>query len=261
MCIAILQKLNSPQIKEQEFQKYGSDNPHGFGIMYNHNEKLVIQKTLDLKYFWELYNQIYQKYSKTSLIGIHFRFSTGGKKDIENCHPFNVNENIGMMHNGVLSSINSDENHSDTYNFNEQYCKPLGNDIFDYEGTLTLLKDLIVYSNKMIFFNNKNKYLIINEDNGRWKNDIWYSFYSSNNIYSSTNFEKNNYQPSTHNAKHSYQCKICEEFMSDIYLYTISNPFGFKTFICYNCLNENTKISDVLKILNPRIVSNRNIIS
>jgi predicted glutamine amidotransferase len=52
-------------------------------------------------------------------IAIHFRWTTHGKTDMLNCHPYDVIPGfIAMMHNGVLHTGNAaDKNKSDTWHF------------------------------------------------------------------------------------------------------------------------------------------------
>lgn len=249
MCIITFQKINTRKLSEDEINGFSNRNPDGYGIMYiDKQNKLQINKTLDSNVIVELYNQIYEKYNKSSPIVMHFRLGTGGGKRISNCHPMRVNEELGMVHNGVLVNTPSTDTKSDTYIFNKKICRPIGDNIFNKSVQL-LVSDYISPSNKIVFLHNTKQYLIFNEDEGEWKDGIWYSFktYTRSVI-------------AIPEQKSLVTCTLCYKQFSKKHVYTISNPFGFEKYICADCINEKEiKIGDVITIIKKNIIHNQNI--
>jgi len=257
----ILQKKDSPKITYKNFLNYSQRNPDGFGLMYINNEKLVIFKTMEREKLWRKYIKIYSDFNKTSVIGIHFRLGTGGKTNIENCHPFKVNDNIAMMHNGVFSMVTSTPDYSDTYIFNKDICTPLGNDILENKSTQFFLKDAIGNSNKVIFISSKGEYIIFNEDMGEWKDNIWYSFKTYESHYPiplNSRVETLSSLNSQYNSRvEVLRCEKCKRVFGIDYLYTIINPYDYKRYICFNCLDKDTKVSEITTILEKSFIGNR----
>jgi predicted glutamine amidotransferase len=113
---------------------------------------------------------------------LHYRISTSGFKGEHNLHPFLVNDKLGFVHNGVISGLGN-KDFSDTYEFNDM-LKKFKHDFLKCEMTRYLISKHIGYS-KLVFLDINDKYTIINEEDGHWKNDNWYSntSYESYNDY------------------------------------------------------------------------------
>lgn len=150
-------------------------NPHGGGYMYSENNKLCIEKG----YFNK------NAFAKDLLtleekdIVVHFRYSTAGKINLNNCHPFDIGKNVGMVHNGTISDIKiTNKEMSDTWHFAKEMKKlsdSLGDDFFMQEEISECLKKIIGKTNKLVFMNNTGKINIINDEEGTYLDGIWYS--------------------------------------------------------------------------------------
>ena len=173
MCLAIFKPANKKVLKFQMENAFDS-NDDGAGFAYPLNGKVVIEKGFfKFEDFWKA---IVPHMDKP--MAIHFRWSTHGKVDETNCHPFQVNDELAMIHNGVISGIDIvDEDKSDTRTFVDDYVKPInkGNPRFIYTeyGKRTL--KACIGASKLVFINKKGKAVIVNESAGHWNGDVWYS--------------------------------------------------------------------------------------
>jgi hypothetical protein len=168
MCIAILN--TKTKIKDSYIKNSWDNNDQGGGIMWIEDGVLMTYKTFNYKDFINSYKRI--RKSTDSKIVLHFRIATSGYKGLENLHPFLVNDNLGFVHNGVISGLGNKE-HSDTYQFNEM-LKSIQLDFIENEFINTLISKYIGHS-KLIFLNSNNEHKIINEHLGHWIGDDWYS--------------------------------------------------------------------------------------
>ena len=157
-------------------------NQNGMGVMYvNKNNEFVSDKFLP-KNENEVINFYNLHSSQTDKIAIHLRFTTEGKTNKKNCHPFisykKDNHFIGLMHNGPKLPIPiHNKNFSDTWHYNE-YLKNL----FQYNPKLIFNKDFQreleehIGTEKLIFLDSKSKqFIIINKLEGNYKGANWYS--------------------------------------------------------------------------------------
>lgn len=181
MCIAILRKPNA-EIPEHFLRNGYENNEHGAGFMYAQNGQLIIKKG----YFsFESFFEEYQQVPKECVVAIHFRHATHGAINAENCHPFPINDNFALIHNGVIPGFGSEEV-SDTGDYTNRYLHYLFN-LFD-ESKLNLL-DLhapenlafryTLYTssqgNKLVILRSNGEYLISGENKGKWIDNVWYS--------------------------------------------------------------------------------------
>jgi hypothetical protein len=148
-------------------------NPDSMGLMYAQDGKLRVHKELFT------FNAFYNKYTEVrnltdSPIVLHFRITTSGKVDKENCHPFLVNQKLGFVHNGIITQTEVKKSpYSDTYHFNEILKKLPANFLYN-KGIVTLIEKMIGYS-KLAFLDNMGNVTIIGEDLGVWEGDNWFS--------------------------------------------------------------------------------------
>jgi hypothetical protein len=218
MCIAI---LNTPEnrLPFETIEASLYSNPDGFGIIATNGSKLISQKSMSMNP-----DKIYGIYLKhredlpESNIVLHFRIATAGKVNVENCHPFHVNENLAFVHNGIIGQ--GSRKYSDTYLFNET-LKKLPSSFLSNHGTLDLIKRSIGAS-KLVFLNDSNEATIINEDMGH--RDAFGNWFS-NRSYEWSKFStlKDYEYPTTESCiwcdpyspdGSNYVCKSCEDWIS-----------------------------------------------
>jgi predicted glutamine amidotransferase len=232
MCIIILQKENTSILSDNTLNRCHSVHKDGCGLMYIQENALAITKTLNFDTFKESYKRIHKKFNNKP-IGIHFRTGTGGGKNVENCHPFIVHNNLAFMHNGILSDINSTKNKSDSNVFNEVIMKPMNEDIIHNESLQTLMEQYVGYSNKILFMNGKGEYHITNERNGDWKDNIWYS----NGTWKPVTRTTYTSSASWDSYERKVTCTLCQKSIKRKHTIGIDSP-RYIRYICVKCLKQ-----------------------
>lgn len=175
MCIAIYKKPLA-EINYDVLYRCWRKNSDGAGFMYPGNGCLRIQKGL---FTWKDFIRCYQYALDGEGNGkpfvIHFRMSTSGKIDYENCHPFSVNKDLAFVHNGIILEFDSYRSrHSDSYRFNQRYLRTLPDGFLENPSFVAKLESWLGWS-RLIFMDSSGKVTIINEGVGEWIDGSWYS--------------------------------------------------------------------------------------
>ncbi len=107
-------------------------NPDGAGFMWADGKKVHIKKGfMTFNSFKDAYTKTFLERENSEDIAavLHFRITTHGGTKPENCHPFPVSGNMGMLqklecttnlgaaHNGIISGISPRKNCSDTMEY------------------------------------------------------------------------------------------------------------------------------------------------
>lgn len=171
MCIAIL-KPKGKVLSKELLENCSVNNPDGCGFAYVDNKnEVVIKKFMDFKSFWKSYRWI----QKNHTMLIHFRIATHGNVELNNCHPFKLNDKMALIHNGVISGYGSrTDNLSDTKDFIDKVIGNISYKMWKNPSFRTLVGSSIGSSKLAILDNNEN-YYIINEDKGSWDDGVWFS--------------------------------------------------------------------------------------
>jgi hypothetical protein len=174
MCIAFLATKDSPS--KDTLRICFSNNNDGAGFAYAHENKLHVEKgffTFDD--FWKAYKQI----PKDTPFLCHFRKTSHGPRDRKNCHPWQIDENHALVHNGILRQHDEkNDKLSDTGRFVNEMLKPMfrvNPCMWQEPWMKILLEEYIGWGNKCAILSNTGEYLILREDQGIWDNGIWYS--------------------------------------------------------------------------------------
>ncbi len=179
MCIAVANYRNF--ISKKTLKNCFDNNDMGCGILYV-NDEGILSTFKELNCFDNFYNAYHYIRSRTKLpMILHFRIATHGAINLENCHPFMINPNLGFVHNGIIS-IDTCKNYSDTYYFNE-LLKKLPSDFLYNTAIMELIEKSISWS-KLIFMDNEGNVNIVNEQDGEYYKGNWYS----NNGYEESNY-------------------------------------------------------------------------
>lgn len=105
MCIIMLddRPKDDNLIPKDVLSRCQEKHPDGLGLMYGDGETLHMWKSL------EKFDEFYERYaaarSEGHRVALHFRRTTKGVKSYENCHPFEIREGLGLMHNGTLHKL------------------------------------------------------------------------------------------------------------------------------------------------------------
>jgi hypothetical protein len=186
MCLAIL-KLPNSNIPEDYLYNGFMSNSHGAGFAVARGDTLDIHKgffTFDK--FLEAYNK---EVNDENPALIHFRLATHGLMDEANCHPFRINDDYAMIHNGIIPRFGNRVK-SDTREYTDLILAPLfskmdmrrvklltkrGQRVSGFN--LALLYTVLQTSqgNKIAILGRKGDFLICGEKSGVWINNVWYS--------------------------------------------------------------------------------------
>lgn len=195
MCVIIVQKKENTLTK-REFRHAWDVNPDGFGMAYVKNGRIIVRKSIHLK---EAYNQYVtaKKERPEAQMVLHFRIGTGSYTNLNNCHPFVINEKCVFFHNGILSNFRSVKEKSDTAQFAD-ILRLMKNGFEKTEAGHKLLQMTAGdYSNKFVLLDNYENVTIINSQLGTYKaNGDWYSndsleydgYYGYNNSYTDQSY-------------------------------------------------------------------------
>lgn len=176
MCIAILKTVGNP-ISEEILHNCWVANDDGAGFAYiNWEGNIEIYKTLSWEDFINAYNDAFTEFGEVSNFLIHFRITSRGSTDITNCHPFMINDDAAIIHNGTITNIKIDtlDTRSDTKIFAEEYLSLLPKDWEDNPIIAEFIEDYIGYS-KIVMLHKTKGYFIYNEKSGHWFEGNWYS--------------------------------------------------------------------------------------
>jgi hypothetical protein len=172
MCIAILNQKIGGTLPSTTIYNSWENNDMGAGLLWNNsNNELLSFKTYDYDEFYNKYTELREDDDVHNIV-LHFRIATSGINGIHNLHPFIVNDDLGFVHNGVISGLGNKE-FSDTYEFNEM-LKGFSHDFVTCQTTKALLEEYIGYS-KLVFLRGNGDFDIFNEDLGHWDSGNWYS--------------------------------------------------------------------------------------
>lgn len=179
MCIAIYKPVGKT-IDKKTFEQCFKNNSDGCGFAYVNLEdsSIVIEKSMEFEDFYSKYTTAIESNPESNFI-IHFRIRTHGETNLDNCHPFRINDSQAFIHNGIISKakVDPDKKKSDTQMFNEEYLQNLP---YQWEKSAPIIKILNDYlgTSKLCILTSDNSVVIVNESCGHWEDDIWWSNYS-----------------------------------------------------------------------------------
>ena len=179
MCLIFLKPKNADNyLTYERFCNALENNPHSVGIVYKNDKGIVeIQRFIEPE---KGKKDIYDIIKDKEEFAVHFRFTTHGGTNLYNCHPFIVNNDLCLMHNGIMNDFGHiDESKSDTRAFTEYFLRPY----IEQEG-IGVIKDkqfiedvgkVVGSYNKILLIDKDFNYSIINESSGIWKEGCWLS--------------------------------------------------------------------------------------
>ena len=222
MCIAIV-KPKEIILSKDTLKTCAENNPDGMGFAYCKDGHLYIKKYL--KDFEAFYND-YKEVENESNMLIHFRIATHGEVNVENCHPFKLNNRMALIHNGVISGYGDKKEKSDTLDFIDKVIGNISWKMWHNPSFRTLVGESIGYS-KLGILDVSGEYFIINEEKGSWEGGVWYS----NNSYKPKTYTYNkSYDTTSKKEKYDgyksiFKCSKCnKEFKVNGYKYWTKCP-------------------------------------
>lgn len=109
MCV-IIHKPANKRVSKRNLKKCWSRNEDGAGLMYVEGGKLKVEK--GIMTFREFFKR-YEKHKTKNLV-MHMRLASAGLVSKDNTHPFFVDEDLAMCHNGTIQT-DFVKNESDKY--------------------------------------------------------------------------------------------------------------------------------------------------
>ena len=179
MCVIILKPAGSvicPNILKTAYE----NNADGFGLMYAQNGRVQFTKgMMDFNEIMRTWSQF-----KRRTVAAHFRFATVGNKVNDNVHPFRILSldedgiDLYMMHNGTFRDFSAKDGMSDTVQFAEMMTKAMrqkGFGILKDPEKRKKMGEVVGKHNKILFMNGLGETFLINEGEGLYTGNIWYS--------------------------------------------------------------------------------------
>ena len=176
MCLIIAKQPGS--IIETDSIEWGCLlNDDGFGFMYVDEDGLQIEKGYqNYVEFIEAFRKLEEQYPDSPFV-LHMRMSTSGNEDYENCHPFKIHDDVGMVHNGIINDYSLKDNaYSDSFLFNKYILQTLPEGFIYNRGINLLLEDYAKdNASKFVLLDSNKTVKIYNESAGAWDNGVWIS--------------------------------------------------------------------------------------
>jgi len=180
MCLLIYAQPNSAPTKKS-LRRAAVQNPDGFGFAINNGKQVLYGKGMDIEDTIKEFFAVRERFPDSHAL-FHLRITTHGATNLDNCHPFVVDDGIVLAHNGMLP-IKEENGKSDTRQFAEEWLPTMGvKEMLDTPEGFTDLEKFATGSKLAILSSNPlldQPYYIVNEHLGHWKDGVWYS----NNSY------------------------------------------------------------------------------
>lgn len=173
MCIAIVNKHSL--LTEDIFKNSFDNNPDGAGMAFINKGKISVIK--EMKSYLNLYNKYVKVRQNNELpILIHFRIGTSGIKDKRNVHPFMINKDMCLIHNGMIDYQIINKDYSDTWHFT-QLLKSLKSPerLLNTSSIENAMFEAFTTGSKVAFLHSSGQFSILNEESGMWVGDTWFS--------------------------------------------------------------------------------------
>lgn len=183
MCLLIYASPGSTPTKKA-LRTAGANNPDGFGFAFALGHRIVRHRSMNLDETVELFHEMRAEHPKAHAL-FHLRITTHGGTNLDNCHPFMVDDGIVLGHNGMLP-IKEKDGKSDTRQFAEEWLPNLGvKEVLDNPAEFAELEKFARGSKLCILSVDKRldkPVYLVNEGDGHWDKGVWYS----NNSYKYT---------------------------------------------------------------------------
>jgi len=186
MCLLIYASPNHNPSKKA-LRRAANNNPDGFGFAVRTNKEVLYYKSMSIEDTIKEFFDLRKRFPDSHSI-FHLRITTHGATNLDNCHPFVVDDAIVLAHNGMLP-IKEQDGKSDTRQFAEEWLPTMGvkemlddpRGFAELEAFATGSKLAIVSANPQL----DHPFYIVNERLGHWDKGVWYSNSSYTKNYNS----------------------------------------------------------------------------
>jgi hypothetical protein len=174
MCIIIHRPAGAAtRLSRDTLQRCATRNPHGFGIMWAYNGKLMTARYLPGERKDFIKRALMLQDQDLPMV-LHFRWATHGAVVKENTHPFViVKGHSALMHNGILS-IPCIKGWSDTRTFAYEVVRGLPE---GWEGmpTIRWMMEQATLGSKVAVMYGDGRVTILHKNAGISEGGVWYS--------------------------------------------------------------------------------------
>lgn len=177
MCV-IVHQPEGAHIDKATAKKLWEVNSHGGGFAYITDAGSVkVEKSMEFESYWRAFETARSQNPQRDFI-LHMRIATHGAINLDNVHPFEVDEHTVMVHNGIIHGVKDDPQMSDTRVFIRDVLSHLPPDWLDREEFVSMVEDWIGWS-KLTFLTTsphlKNTVYILNKQKGVLHKGMWLS--------------------------------------------------------------------------------------
>jgi len=190
MCI-LIEQMENQHFTFSEVLDFYENNPDGFGAFDPATGEIDRLPAGDVKSIFKLYTK---KYAGKHCL-LHFRKATSGAHDIKNVHPFTINSDWVVFHNGILPGElwedkirpGKDKSLNDTRIYIREYIKPLVEALGAHSSVFQeMVERDIGDRNKLALANVKTgEIVVINRDAGVYVDQFEGSWMSNTYAWSS----------------------------------------------------------------------------
>jgi glutamine amidotransferase len=189
MCIAIAQSKGSNSLTIEELERGWDTNPDGGGYAYINDDGTIDSVySMDKDTFILQYLESHATFGASSPFMVHMRIATHGSISLNNCHPFEIeldgDGEMMFMHNGIINKVTNDiegTDLTDTQGLATFVLADFHDGWLDNPHLVDYIEEFIDYS-KLVFLTTspelEDNLYILNQQDGLWVDDIWYSNYS-----------------------------------------------------------------------------------
>jgi glutamine amidotransferase len=178
MCVIIVQPKEA-KLKKDRAKRLWDKNPEGGGFAYiNDDGEVVTEKFMKFKDFWSKFTNIRSSLEDRDYL-LHMRIATHGTVDLDNVHPFQVDEHTVVAHNGIIRGVpDYKDGRSDTRVFIDEVLPGMPEDWLDNPYLFDMVQEWIGWSKLAFLTTNpalKKDFYILNERKGTYKDKMWFS--------------------------------------------------------------------------------------
>lgn len=236
MCLLMVARPGATPT-EQQLRCACQNNPDGFGYAMHLGNKIITNRSMD---YISLLDDFYTDRDKypDAWIMFHARLATHGKTNKSNCHPFRVgnSDKLILAHNGILPlKMPVTEHRSDTKFFADEVLPRWGVELLDDPNRFAGVEKWASGSKLVIFSalkKLKKPVYIINEADGKWVDDVWWSNSSYEYVYTYYSYKRPKSLTSGVASVYdeldydTYNCEFCN---------TIVTESAFISGVCEHC--------------------------
>lgn len=221
MCIIIAVKPGGALPSNETLARCLQQHGDGIGLMYKRkdNDRLHLYRSLKVNRAISIIKDGFKRANLAHPFCIHFRKISRGVRSVENCHPFNVNNKMGLMHNGTITQLSVKDGKSDTAQLAEMLAKLPDN----WYNNTTLNKLIVDFlrGDRLLLQLGDGNIVIYNKNNWVEDEDCFYSndTYKEKETTNTTNNVIALHEHDTFSQVHNRtlaRCDECQIYSKDV---------------------------------------------